>query len=182
MTEASRAIRRAPRVAVPIQLQPVWKCVDAALASELVAFWLREGAITDTAEAQRRTADVVCVGRDGHGTIQVVSSVVIKVLPRLLQPMYYYRTFVAKKARGQNYPTQVYNFSLQVLQDYNQSLAAPESLGILIELESQFLQHQSRLAYIPAMNSVFIGYSPRGLHLRVSYFEGAALLPPMPPT
>jgi hypothetical protein len=35
-------------------------------------------------------------------------------------------------------------------------------------------------AYEPAADSTFIGYSPRGLQLRVSYFEQAQLLPLTP--
>ena len=52
---------------------------------------------------------------------------------------------------------------------------------MLLELENQQLASHYTRAYEPAADSTFIGYSPRGLHLRVSYFDGARLLPPASP-
>ncbi len=165
----------------PLQVSAVWKNVDAGLAAELTAFWLQHGAIADEAEAVRRVSDVVCVGRDANGRICTVSSVTIKVLPRLLQPMYYYRMFVAPAARGHRHTTPMYNQSVQALQAYNAALPQPESLGVLIELENTMLEKKSQQVHIAELDSTFIGYSPRGLHLRVTYFKGAVLLPPATP-
>jgi hypothetical protein len=66
------------------------------------------------------------------------------------------------------------------LQAHNASLPAPESIGVLLELQSQLLSSRYTLAYMPDGNSTFIGYSPRGNQLRVTYFEGAKPLPPPP--
>ena len=68
----------------------------------------------------------------------------------------------------------------QVLQDYNASLDRPESLGILLEVENSKIAAAYKHAYEPAFDATFIGYSPRGLQLRVSYFENAVLLAPTP--
>ncbi|MGE8281971.1 MAG: hypothetical protein ACN6O2_16250 [Stenotrophomonas sp.] len=179
-TEASPAATL-QRVDAPLEFSSAWKQVGPELGVELATFWLQQGAISDPDEARRRADEVVCIGRDPQGDIQAIASVAIKVLPRLLQPMYYFRAFVAPGARGHDHATVMLIKSLKILQSYNAGLPQPESLGILLELENRGLEKRSQRAYIPELNSVFIGYSPRGLHLRVSYFDDAVLLPPVAP-
>ena len=60
----------------------------------------------------------------------------------------------------------------QVLQDYNASLAKAESLGVLIETENAKLSSAYKHAHEPHSTATFIGYSPRGTHMYVSYFDG----------
>jgi len=108
-----------------------------------------------------------------------VGTAVVRVLPRLRQPMYYYRQFFAKELRGQKQTVPFFNRARAILQDYNASLKTPESLGLLMELESPLLAARYNSADGAAAGTTFIGYSPRGLQLRVSYFEGATLLPPV---
>ena len=105
----------------------------------------------------------------------------MRVLPRLRQPMYYYRQFFAPEFRGQKQTIPFFNRARRVLEDYNAGLAEPESLGVLVELESPLLATHYTRAYEPMADSTFIGYSPRGLQLRASYFVGARLLPPTSP-
>ena len=69
----------------------------------------------------------------------------------------------------------MFNRARVVLQDYNASLPQPESIGMLVELESRHLSAEHRRAYVDEGDSFFVGYSLRGLQLRVSYFEGAML-------
>ena len=64
--------------------------------------------------------------------------------------------------------------------DYNAGLDTSESLGILLEIENAKIAAAYRRAHEPGFEATFIGYSPRGLQLRVSYFDAAVLLPPAP--
>ncbi len=164
---------------VPFEIVPVWKQLTPELKSELLDFWKRNRAIGDPARAQARADQAVCIGRDQAGAICAVGTAVLRVLPRLRQPMYYYRLFFAKSVRGQQQMPRFYNRCRKVLQAYNAALPKPESLGVLIELESRFLSTFYKQAHVAEMNSTFIGYSPRGLQLRVSYFDDAVLLPPV---
>lgn len=168
--------KRRPRLA--IQIEPVWNQITPELTAELRAFWRENNAIGDPQMANERAQQAICVARAATGKICGVSTAVLCVLPRLLQPMYYYRTFLAKTARGQGLVTAMHNQSHEILQTYNQALATPESLGVLVELESPFLSALYKHAYTPETNTIFIGYSPRGFQLRVCYFKGAILLPP----
>ena len=120
------------------------------------------------------------IARDDAGQLCGVGTAMIKVLPRLRQPTYYYRQFFAKALRGQHQELAFYQACKQVLQTYNQSLAQAESLGVLLEIENAKIAHAYNQAIVPGFEAVFIGYSPRGLQLRVAYFDDAILLTPAP--
>ncbi|GAB3389841.1 hypothetical protein [Lysobacter fragariae] len=155
---------------------PVWKNVTAELSAELIDLWGRSQAIPDPDRAVQRARQAVCVARDQSGAVCGVGTAVIRVLPRLRQPLYYYRQFFAPEFRGQKQAIPFFNEARRLLEGYNESLPAPESLGILLELENQQLVARYERAYESAADSTFIGYSPRGLQLRVSYFNNARLL------
>lgn len=54
--------------------------VDAALRQQLVAFWLKEGALANADEAWRRTAEVACLLLEGtHEDIAGVCTVAIRL-------------------------------------------------------------------------------------------------------
>lgn len=162
-----------------MEIIPVWKQVTPELKAELLAFWKRHHAFGDP-ERSERAEQAVCIGRDEQGGICCVGTAFVLVLPRLQQPMYYFRQFFAESQRGQKQTVPFFNRCREVLQAYHASLPKPESLGVLVELESDLLATYYNRAHIPQADSTFIGYSPRGLQLRVSYFEGAILLPPVP--
>lgn len=159
---------------------PVWKQVTPALVQELADFWREHRAIASEAEAALRAQQVVCIARDQAGALCGVGTAVVKLLPRLCQPTYYYRQFFAKSLRGRQQELAFFRRCKQVLQDYNGDLPRPESLGLLLEVENAKIAAAYRRAVEPGFDAVFIGYSPRGLPLRVSYFDNARLLPPAP--
>ena len=163
-----------------INIVPVWKQVTPELADELVAFWLENKALGDEASARQRTEQAICIARDKDDAICGVGTAVVKTLPRLRQPMYSYRQFFARSLRGHRQELPFYRHCKQVLQDYNADLPVAESLGILLEIENSKIAAAYKRAIEPGFDAVFIGYSPRGLELRVSYFENAVLLPPVP--
>ena len=171
----------APTPSAPIEFIAVWKQVTPELQAELVAFWTAHKAIAEPDIAAIRARQAVCVGRDGEGRIVAVGTAFVRVLQRMRQPMYYYRQFFAPNVRGLGQAIPFYNRARQILQAHNASLPAPESLGVLLELESMLLAKHYDLAHVASADSTFIGYSPRGLQLRVSYFEGARLLAPVSP-
>lgn len=163
-----------------LEIIPVWKKVTPSLGEELMAFWRDNKAIGDDATAAARAMQAISIARDEAGTLCGVGTAVIKVLPRLRQPMYYYRQFFAKSMRGRSQLIPFYQHARQVLQDYNASLENAESIGVLIETENAKLSSAYRHAHEPAFDATFIGYSPRGTHMYVSYFDGAVLMPPAP--
>lgn len=161
---------------MPFEILPVWKNTTPGLCAELIDLWGRNKAIPDPGKAMARARQAVCIARDASGAICGVGTAIVRVLPRLRQPMYYYRQFFAPEFRGQKQAVPFLNEARRVLEEYNDSLSAPESLGVLLELENQQLMARYVRAHEPSADSTFIGYSPRGLQLRVSYFKNARLL------
>jgi hypothetical protein len=166
---------------VAYEITPVWRSATPGLIAELVDLWGRAGAIADPAKAALRAREAVCIARDADGVLCGVGTAVLRVLPRLRQPMYCYRQFFSPPFRGRKQTMPFFNHARKVLQAYNAALAEPESLGVLVELENPLLATHYDRACVPEAGSVFIGYSPRGLQLRVSYFDGARLLAPVLP-
>ena len=162
-----------------IEIVPVWKALSPELAAELVAFWRDQNAIQNEAAATRRTEQAVCIARDADGALCGVATAMIKVLPRLRQPMYYYRQFFAKGLRGQHQELAFFQRCKQVLEAHCAAMETPESLGILLEIENAKIAAAYKQAVVPGFDAVFLGYSPRGMQLRASYFNNAELLPPV---
>jgi hypothetical protein len=161
---------------ISFETVPVWKNISAELSAELIDLWGRSQAIPNPEQAVRRAGQAVCIARDQSGAVCAVGTAVIRVLPRLRQPLYYYRQFFAPEFRGHKQAIPFFNQARRLLEEYNESLSAPESLGVLVELENQQLVSRYERAYEATAESTFIGYSPRGLQLRVSYFRDARLL------
>jgi hypothetical protein len=164
-----------PRRTMAFEIVPVWKEIGPELSRELIEMWGRTRAIANAFTAVSRSSQAVCIGRDDHGTIRAVGTAVLRVLPRLQEPLYYYRQYFDPALRGQGHALPFFNRARQVLAGYNAALPAPESLGVLLEVENPWLAAHYARAHIAEADSVFIGYSPRGLQLRASYFEGARL-------
>lgn len=162
-----------------LEIIPVWKKITPELEAELVQFWLSNKAIADEKLAAERAKQVVCLVRSGSGEIAGVSTAHPRIVPRLRQPMYYYRQFFAEDVRGQQLAAPFLARSKEVLQQYNLSLPKPQCIGVILELENQALAaHRNEAQWKEGWT--FIGYSPKGLHLRVSYFDGVKLFPPAP--
>jgi hypothetical protein len=158
----------------------VWKQVTPELAQELIAFWQANKVLVEPGAAATRALQAVCIARDEAGALCGVATATLKVLPRLRQPMYYYRQFFAPSLRGQHQELAFFKFAKGILQEHNAAQPQAESLGILLEIENAKIASAYRRVHEPGFDATFIGYSPRGLQLRVSWFDGAELLPPAP--
>ncbi|MGH8112053.1 MAG: hypothetical protein ACREPL_09005 [Rhodanobacteraceae bacterium] len=77
-----------------------WQRQDPALSDAIRAFWLREHANVEGDEATRRLTQVVAHVVDETGALAAVATVTPRILPRLGQPMYYYRCFVGEAWRS----------------------------------------------------------------------------------
>ena len=166
--------------ALALKTISVWKQLTPELKQELLDFWKSNKAIGDEEKAARRADQAVCISRDKDGAIGAVATAIVRVLPRLRQPMYYYRHFFSEPMRGQKLTKPFVKEAKKILQEYNASLPKPEALGLLVELESKLLDEHYKRAFDPDTGFTFIGYSPRQMQLRVSYFEEVRLLPPAP--
>ena len=163
-----------------LEIIPVWKQITPELETELLNFWVKNNAIGDARQAVQRVKQVACLVRSEGGEIVGVSTAVPRVVPRLKQPMFYYRNFIAESHRGQQLAPPFLEKTKQVLQEFNAAQAKPVCLGMLIELENKALAaHRNEAQWKEGFT--FIGYSPKGNHMRVWYFDGARVGAPRLP-
>lgn len=151
-----------------------WQRLDAATGKAIREFWVRESANVAGNEATRRLAEVVAHIVDENGELAAVATVATRVLPRLGQPMYYYRCFVGKAWRTRRLLRPLLRHTQKVLEAYAREHDYP-CIGILLELENEGFAGTLRQAHWTNVGFSYIGVSPRGLELRVWYFRGARL-------
>ena len=158
-----------------------WQCMAPAEADAVRAFWIREQANVVGPEAVRRVQQAVMRVIDtDSGELAAISTAEPRTIPRLRQPMYYYRCFIGKAWRGRNLPRPLLHHSFDVLEQWSRQHGYP-CIGVLLELENDgFARALQRACWRgwPGVDFVFIGCSRRGLDLRVSYFRGACLQKP----
>ena len=154
-----------------------WQQLDPAAGDAILSFWVREHANVAGDEARRRLGEVVAHVVDEKGELAAVATVATKVLPRLGQPMYYYRCFVGNAWRSRKLVRPLLRHTQKVLEKDAREHDYP-CIGILLELENEGFTDTLRWARWPGVDFSFIGVSPRGLELRVWYFRGAHLKTP----
>lgn len=158
--------------------QNVWQNVSEELSTEIVAFWKSESALPAEEDGTERAKQAVTVMRDADGAIAAISTVVIKRIPRLQQPLYYYRSFCAERHRGRRTMLDMLGNSQDTLRAFCAAQEPPEAIGMLIELESPMLSGRYDEAQNTETGFSFIGKSPRGNNLFVRYFPGFKLQAP----
>jgi hypothetical protein len=163
---------------VTYKYQNVWKKITPELITEITEFWAKENALPKEAQPAKRAEQVVAIMRDKNNELAAVSTAIAKVVPRLRQTLYYYRTFCAEKHRLQNTSTGMLQASQKALLEYNQGKEKPDAIGIIIEIENKKIHDRFNEATWTNTSFSFIGYSPRGLPLRVYYFPGFKLQAP----
>ena len=155
-------------------MRPVWPEIAEQDASDLLAFWKREGAIPDEAQARQRLKQVVLLARDAEGAIAGVCTALPMTPPQLDQPVYFWRAFVAPKYRTSRLIYSLLTRSFDHLEAWARERDFP-CIGVLLELENARFGEVFRKAEWRKTRFVYIGKSPRGLDVRVRYFRDAKL-------
>lgn len=140
----------------------------------VLEFWRREKAIVDEAQAQQRLREVVAHAVDGSGEVAAVCTAVITTLPRIAQPMYYYRCFVGAKWRRLRLGTSLTMHAFDLLERYSKDHGDP-CIGLLMEIENAGLVESLNMPIWPINPFIYVGKSQRNLELRVRYFSDARL-------
>lgn len=151
-----------------------WQQLDPATGETIRAFWVREHANVVGDVATRRLTEVVAHIVDENGELAAVATATPKILPRLGQPLYYYRCFVGTAWRASKLVRPLLRHTQKVLERYAREHDYP-CIGVLLELENEGFADTLRWAHWSGVGFSFIGVSPRGLDLRVWYFRGAVL-------
>lgn len=151
-----------------------WQRMTPDEAEGVRAFWLREQANVEGEEAVRRARQVVTRVLAADGELLAVSTAEPRTIPRLRQPMFYYRCFVGAASRDGTLGRTLLRHDFDVLERWSRERDFP-CIGVLLELENSGFARTLQQAYWPSTGFAFIGCSARGLDLRVRYFRGARL-------
>jgi hypothetical protein len=143
-------------------------------AAAVLEFWRRENALAADIKPEERLRQVVLHARDAAGEVAGVCTVVPLTLPRIGQPMYYYRCFIGKNWRKSRLVFRLLLRAFDVLEDYARAHDFP-CIGMVLELENTRFGEALRAPVWTSTGFVYIGKSGRGLDLRVRYFRGARL-------
>ncbi|MDQ2971966.1 MAG: hypothetical protein ABIY40_01175 [Rhodanobacteraceae bacterium] len=154
-----------------------WQRLEPKDGEAIRAFWTREQANVEGDEATRRLPQVVAHVLDEHGEIAAVATAVPKIIPRLGQPMYYYRCFVGQAWRSGKLVRPLLRYTQGVLETYAGERDFP-CIGVLLELENTGFAGSMQWAHWKTTGFSYIGKSVRGIDLRVWYFPGARLKSP----
>jgi hypothetical protein len=164
------------KVAPPAEFELIidWQSTTPEHAAAIKAFWLGERALYRDDKAQERLPQVVIHAQDRTGAIVAVCTADTTFVPRLGQPMYYYRSYVAAAWRKHGIALAMLQRSQQCLGDYARSNGYP-SIGIVLEIQSEQLRDLGNQPVWPRTRFSYIGHIPTGAALFVWYFEGATL-------
>lgn len=143
-------------------------------AEAVLAFWRREQAIGDETQARARTREIVLHARDEAGDIAGVCTAVPVTLPRLAQPMYYYRCFIGRNWRTSRLVLHLLKRAFELLEGHALRNEYP-CIGVVLELENSRFAEAGRDPVWPDIGFIYVGMSQRGHELRVRYFRDAKL-------
>jgi hypothetical protein len=168
--------------ATPFHYLDSWQHMTLEETQAVQAFWLRENAHVEGAEAARRVHEVVIRAVTLDGQLAAITTVEPRLIPRLMQPLYYYRCFVGAAWRngGLLRVRVLLQKTVEVLEAWASVRDYP-CIGVICELENEGFGKTLQRAYWSNGRHngySYIGRSARGLDMRVRYFIGARLKTP----
>ncbi len=151
----------------------VWRKVYEEIKKEVIDFWLSEGAIEKEEDAKNRANELLAVCKDNEKIIGVATGVK-SLYPALKNHFLVYRSYVTEKYRHQGVAGLIYH---HVYDELNRDGAFKDHkiIGILSAFENANLNKDRRAVWKEHRNLTFIGFDPRGVQLRVSYFDDAEI-------
>jgi hypothetical protein len=160
--------------APPFTFVTHWKQESESDDNAVTEFWKAEGALSNDVKTAERLRQVVLRAQTADGKVAAVCTAIPMTLPRLAQPMYYYRCFVGKEFRKTRLVFKILVRAFDALEDYARANEYP-CIGLLLELENSRFSDRLRAPVWPTTKFVYVGKSQRNLDLRVRYFRGARL-------
>jgi len=112
--------------------------------------------------------------RDQDGRVAGVCTAIPQNPPRLGQPIYFYRSFIAPRFRQTLLVFRMLKKAVALLEDDAREHDWP-CIGVLLELENDRFGEKGRMPVWPGIDFVYVGKSPRGLECRIHWFREARL-------
>ncbi len=149
------------------RISTVYGRVDAELTQELVAFWLRNGALPNASRARQRAPQVVLVARNSEGRIVGVTTVYVAA-PKGRGRYYIYRMFIQPTDR-------IYGMMISMVlstRDYLQHLRTENKpCGLVHVSENRKLMRPGTRRLYEKHGYYCIGQTRRGFDVWISDFD-----------
>lgn len=143
------------------RLVPVYLRVDLTLARQIIALWVRNGAIDDPVEIKRRLTDVAYVVVAPNGGMMGGSLVYLQNLTGNA-PCYFYRMFIQPNHRR---PQMMARLTVAT-RDYLQRLALDNGArGVVIVTENRKLMREGMRRLLARIGFRYPGLSPQGVDM-----------------
>jgi hypothetical protein len=139
----------------------VFGALGAEHAAAVAEFWLRERALADRAEAQRRAAEVAMIVRAADGAIAGVCTLYTADYGRPPRPHYFFRTFIRRADRGAGLLTPMAALVREYLADAHRP--GQREQGMIAVTEARLLMQPGMHDYFKGYFWNYEGKDPRGV-------------------
>jgi hypothetical protein len=153
--------------------KPAWKQGDPKYENDAIAFWAKHRLLPNSVDAKKRVKELCGIVYRENSVI-AVSTAAIEDMPRFRCRMAIYRCSAAPSVRRQPFSLKVTVESRDLLEKWSLNNPAEGVMAMAARIESSVLVRHMPSVFWPA-DLVFMGYTPKGRQLRVSWFKHATV-------
>lgn len=156
-------------------IENVWQRVSHDLKKEIVLFWEENDALPPGQDPEERADQVVFVVRNHRREIVAVNTALKVFFKRFNNSFYFYRTMTGPGFREVGIAIELLMRTRDFFEELYHAEQTKSCIGILFNLENEFLAARFKEAIWPRTKFIFMGNNPQGQQVRVYYFEGAEI-------
>lgn len=123
-----------------------WQNMTRDDSASVREFWRKENTNVRGQVADQRVCQIVIRVLAHNGELVAVSTAEPQIIPRLMQPMYYYRCFIGAAWRQHKLMRPLIRHSFDTLERWAGGQDFP-CIGLLLELENPAFRHALQLAH-----------------------------------
>jgi hypothetical protein len=156
-----------------IQFLPVWGNLPDHLRDPLGEIWRVHGGLSEE-ELAGRYAQVVLLAMAGEKVAGIAT--VNKIYLQQLENYFYaFRCLVVPDFRAPGLDTALVIKTKEFLETRYESDTDKQAKGLVMVIQNEFIKAHWRQAIWKGADMIYIGETPRGEHVRISYFKNATI-------
>ena len=164
-----------------ITFQTAWRKADPGLERDAKAFWLSNRFKLPAHVDPNQRANQLCAIAYIDGRPVGVSTATIETIEQFRCRMAVYRCAVKIGLRHTPLSWSITEYSRDVLEHWSLEHPAEKVMGLMAVMQSRELILRYPEVVAPAANLVFVGFTPTGFPIRVSWFKNATIAVEWPP-
>lgn len=156
-----------------IQFLPVWGELPDHLRAPLAEVWQVHGGLSDQ-EQQERLTQVALLAMAG-GKIAGIATVNKVYLEQLENYFFAFRCLIVPDFRAPGLDTALVIKTKEYLETLYDRDVEKQAKGLVMIIQNEFIKKHWRQAVWKGADMIYIGETPRGEHVRISYFKNATV-------